>query len=87
MVLHRTGGETVILCHKDSGVLVAGEESMSGLFYCGCISGWVRGFEPIVTREEAIEIQRKELESRLAHYRWQGRSETEIARLMPKVEL
>lgn len=77
-------GCVMILCHKDSGVLVRNGEPMAGLYYCQCISGWVRGFEPIVTREEALKIQAEAVKARIALYRAQGRSEAEISRILPK---
>ena len=49
--------EKIILCHKCSGVLAGNDEAQRGLYGCGCISGYVRGFEPLLSREEAIEKQ------------------------------
>ncbi len=73
----------MILCHKCSGLLTAREtEDTSGLKQCCCISGWVRGFEPILDRAQAIEQQAKAAEQRRAHYIRQGRSQAEIDRLL-----
>lgn len=64
----------MILCHKCSGILASAcNENTSGLFGCGCISGWVRGFEPNRTREQAIETQFNECLSRVALYERQDR--------------
>ena len=77
------------LCHKCSGVLASGDgEDMSGLSECGCISGWLRGIEPDLTREEAIAAQIRTERRNLALWIEQGRgqdwikrSEDEIKRL------
>jgi DNA-directed RNA polymerase subunit M/transcription elongation factor TFIIS len=58
----------MILCHKCSGVLAGNKTEIAGLSGCGCISGWIRGFEPSVSREEAIaaqELKKKHELSRL----------------------
>lgn len=47
----------MILCHKCSGVLAGDTKETEGLSGCGCISGWVRGFEPSLNREQAIAEQ------------------------------
>ena len=48
----------MILCHKCSGVLASTkEENINDLLGCQCISGYVRGFEEEVNREEAITTQ------------------------------
>ena len=48
----------MILCHKDSGLLANDpDENIQGILGCGCISGWVRGFEPNLNREQAIRQQ------------------------------
>jgi hypothetical protein len=46
-----------ILCHKCSGVLAGPKPSP--LHSCGCISGWIRGFEPHLTLAEAAGKQYK----------------------------
>jgi hypothetical protein len=62
------------LCHKCSGVLASGDgEDMSGLSECGCISGWLRGIEPDLTREEAIAAQIRTERRNLALWIEQGR--------------
>jgi hypothetical protein len=49
--------KTIILCHKCSGVLASEGSEDHGLLGCGCISGYVRGFEIPVDRAGAIERQ------------------------------
>jgi len=55
----------MILCHKCSGVLAGDTKETEGLSGCGCISGWVRGFEPSLNREQAIAAQKREQERKL----------------------
>lgn len=47
----------MILCHKCSGILANSGKDSSGLFGCACISGYVRGFEKVLNREQAINAQ------------------------------
>ena len=54
-----------MLCHKCSGVLAGDTKETEGLSGCGCISGWVRGFEPSLNREQAIAAQKREQERKL----------------------
>lgn len=69
----------MILCHKDAGLLAArDDENTAGLLGCGCISGWVRGFEPDLTRAQALEVQIKRQQERIDLYIAQGRSDWEI---------
>ena len=64
----------MILCHKCSGVLNPSlDGDGNGLYGCGCISGWIRGFEPILTREQAIAAQVNACDERIALYIRQGR--------------
>ena len=65
----------MILCHKCTGLLAYGEsENIAGLRGCSCISGWVRGFEPYLNREQAIDAQINRTQERIAMYAQQGRS-------------
>lgn len=65
----------VILCHKCSGLLHADtREEGSELVHCGCISGYVRGFEPHLTREEAINSQIDSVRKRIDVFVHQGRT-------------
>jgi hypothetical protein len=72
-VIMKTNNNHVILCHKCSGFLTAPNDSR--LYSCGCISGWVRGFEKALTSEEAVVTQIKAGKERLDLYAGQGRSE------------
>lgn len=64
----------MILCHKCSGLL-SGEKD-TGLYGCQCISGYIRGFEPEVSLEQAaIEQVKREIEW-FALYVSQGRPES-----------
>ena len=65
----------MILCHKCSGVLSYSTrtEDVTGLYTCRCISGWVRGFEPILTRNAAIAAQVRMCKLNIALYARQGR--------------
>lgn len=66
----------VILCHKCSGVLAhTPEDKEHGLNHCQCISGWVRGFEPHLTVEQAAQSQVKRELERKELYASQGRPE------------
>lgn len=66
----------MILCHKCSGVLGHNDdENVAGLLSCGCMSGWVRGFEPNLGRLEAITAQIISLEDRLHLYLDQERDQ------------
>lgn len=62
----------IILCHKCGGTLTADQKPLYG---CGCISSYIRGFEPCLTLPEAIEEQRHESKKTLVLYRAQGRDE------------
>lgn len=80
------GGKTdMILCHKCKGVLAVGEENDKGLLGCSCISGYVRGFEPYLTREQAIAEQIQAQRQWIDLYTRQGRTETEIQRVREKL--
>lgn len=62
----------MILCHKCSGILGATkDENTEGLNGCGCISGWVRGFESNLTRPEAIMEQMNACVRKIDMYRSQ----------------
>lgn len=65
-----TGSPMIILCHKCAGPLSGEDHEIRGLGYCCCISGWIRGFEKSLTREEAIRQQIKHYEDTAA---WMGR--------------
>lgn len=47
----------IFLCHKCSGSHECPPEP--GLYTCGCISGYYRGFEPAHTLESAIAEQER----------------------------
>jgi len=66
----------MILCHKCSGMLSFDRDSevVTGLAGCRCISGWVRGFEPDLTRSEAVAAQIKRQQSDIDLYRSQRKS-------------
>jgi hypothetical protein len=65
----------MFLCHKCSGLLANREsENVTGLRGCSCISGYYRGFEADLTREQAIGEQVKAAQSRIELYKRQGRS-------------
>lgn len=69
----------MILCHKCGGILAATKnEDCKGLHGCSCISGYVRGYEPELTREQAIESQIKYAEENVLLYMRQNRPLTEI---------
>ena len=77
----------MILCHKCSGVLAAcQDEDESGLLGCCCISGYVRGFEPIVSRSEAIQIQIKQQHHNIALYKRQCREVSFINHCVEKID-
>jgi len=61
------------LCHKCGGVLEGDRQDV--LYPCFCVSGYVRGFEPDVTFDQAREEQRNAVKQELALYRMQGRKE------------
>ena len=64
----------MILCHKCSGILAMNHnEDTSGMMECGCISGWVRGWEPHLDRIAAIREQITACENRERLYAEQGR--------------
>lgn len=63
----------MILCHKCSGRL-EGTKTISSLYDCRCMSGWIRGFEPNVTEQEALLAQTMAQMKRLELYKRQGRS-------------
>jgi hypothetical protein len=72
----------MILCHKDAGLLAARkDENVEGLLSCGCMSGWVRGFEPDLTREQAVAVQIKMQDSWIALYTTQKRADAEIEKV------
>jgi hypothetical protein len=66
----------MILCHKCSGLLANSEsEDVAGLRDCRCISGYVRGFEPVLNRAQAIDVQIDRTIERIELYERQGRNE------------
>ena len=73
--------KNIILCHKCAGVLVCEPGQDKDLLGCQCISGWVRGFESVLDRAEAIAAQIKANEQRLATYIRQGRSASWLDRV------
>jgi hypothetical protein len=65
----------MFLCHKCSGLLANREsENVTGLRGCSCVSGYYRGFEADLTREQAIGEQVKAAQSRIELYERQGRA-------------
>lgn len=71
---------SLILCHKCSGVLAHTEDDKDhGLNGCQCMSGYVRGFEPSVSRELAATVQAKRELEWMALYVSQGRTVLQIA--------
>lgn len=77
----------MILCHKCSGVLAnADSENTKGLRGCGCISGWVRGFEPEVDRDTAVRRQIMQCFERADLYTRQDRAADWVAREYEKAE-
>lgn len=75
-----TTNSKVYLCHKCSGALTGNNRELYG---CGCMSGWVRDWQTPVTLEQAKAEQAKLKEANREYYRKQGRSEAEIASLIP----
>ena len=75
----------MILCHKCSGVLASRGENTDGLFGCGCISGYVRGFEPNLSRQEAVVSQIKATNQRISLFVSQGRGDDYIAPLRSRI--
>ena len=73
---------TMVLCHKCAGVLAGDREETKGLMGCGCISGYVRGFEPWLTRPQAIQAQIKQCDSWVELFRGQGRPESMIEQVI-----
>jgi hypothetical protein len=66
----------MILCHKCSGILASADnENTTGLLGCGCISGYVRGFEPYVTRQTALAAQINQQQQRILLYQRQSREQ------------
>lgn len=77
----------MFLCHKCSGLLVHHKsDDVSGLLSCSCISGYYRGFEPSLTRAQAIDAQINCTTARLELYRRQGRSAQYIDLELAKLE-
>jgi hypothetical protein len=69
----------MILCHKCAGLLWRDDsEDITGLLSCECMSGYVRGFEPKLTRTEAIKVQIAQQESWIDLYISQGREPRHI---------
>lgn len=66
----------MILCHKCSGVLAGEAQEIKGLNGCGCISSYYHGFEPAVTRKEAITIQIAAIQQRRRLYLDQKRDQS-----------
>ena len=63
-----------ILCHKCSGILARRkDDNAEGLSGCGCISGWIRGFEKELTRKEVVEAQLSAAKRTMDLYASQGR--------------
>lgn len=81
----------MILCHKDGGVLHSDSDAESeGLYGCGCISGWVRGFEPHLDRAAAIAAQIDATRDWIKLYVGQKRDDWEVQPLrerLTKLEL
>lgn len=76
----------LILCHKDGGVLHHDEPSeVVGLYYCGCISGYVRGFEPSLTRLDAIKAQVAETKEWIKTFTSQGRDDSYLRPLRERL--
>ena len=67
----------IILCHKCSGVLTNSDDvDVTGLADCRCISGYVRGFDPVInTALEAAKVQIKNMEKELTWFLANGRDE------------
>jgi len=66
----------MILCHKCAGVLGYVERAdIEGLRDCSCMSGWVRGFEPVLNCAQAIDVQIDRTIERIELYERQGRNE------------
>lgn len=63
----------MILCHKCSGTF----EHVPELSPCECISGYPRGFEKVLTLEEAATEQAKAEIEKLSLYSSQGRSKND----------
>ena len=75
----------MILCHKCSGLLAYDEkDDTTVLLHCGCISGYVRGFEPVMDRKAALQAQIAAQTATIALYQRQQRS---MAMIEPKVRL
>lgn len=69
----------MILCHKCAGVLAYEKiEDTTGLRSCECMSGYVRGFEPIVDRATSIVKQAEQQERWAQLYERQGRDVSQI---------
>lgn len=48
----------MIICHKCSGLLAYDKkDDTTGLLHCRCISGYVRGFEPVRDRKAVLQAQ------------------------------
>ena len=65
----------MILCHKCSGVLACAKDEDGKLNSCRCISGYVRGFEPNLTLDEAATQQAMREIEWLALWVSQGRED------------
>jgi hypothetical protein len=77
----------MVLCHNCSGLLAySNQDDTAGLRGCSCISGYVRGFEPDLTREQAIDAQIEEAAARIESYKRQGRSSQHIDPEMKTLE-
>ncbi len=76
----------MILCHKCSGLLAyADNEDTTGLLDCSCISGYVRGFEPMLNRRAAIAAQLAAQKEWQLLYMRQNRSLTEINQVLEQI--
>ena len=76
------------LCHKCAGVLAYEDaKDIEGLLDCSCISGYYRGFEKFLTRDQAIEAQIEAAKQLLALYERQGRGAQHLDYARTKLEL
>jgi len=69
--------------------LMALSAALALTFVAKCAKAWIDGrggFEPMLTREQAIERQIAQQDQRIALYRQQGRASGEVARVEEKKE-
>jgi len=77
----------MILCHKCSGLLAWNkEEDTTGLLSCQCISGWVRGNEPVLNRQQVITCQFYRCFEWIELYTRQGREQYWIDNQLERAE-